>query len=898
LGTFDLERSSTVREKRGSRQICGEESNPGSGHLTCLLLIAGLLLLSGCSRAYYRHQADDAVTKLVDEKSHVSDRWGLPGFSIAVDPRSRMFDPSDPDHPPMPPDDPYSAKHMERPAGHPGYEDWLADGTTDIFENPQWRDYLPLDDDGVLHLTADLAVELSLIHSTGYQGQLETLYLSALDVSSERFRFDTQFYGGYSSDYQSRGNNGFGSSVFDLSTRGIQARRALTSGAEMVIGLANSLTWQFSGPDTYSASTLIDFTLVQPLLRGAGRDRILERLTIAERSLLANVRQFELYRRGHYMEIITGSGGQSSLQRRGGFSGASGLGDFVGVGGGGFGTRGRGLFGGGGGVTAPGGAGGFIGMLQAQQSMRNQEASVTALRSSLAQLEAFRDAGRIDFFQVEQLRQQLFTNVSGLLNTRRSYKDGLDGYKRTLGLAPDIKIKIEGDYLDQFNLIDPRILPIQRRIADIQMAVGNAIISILPVVADGDEPVPLTWSDELAAQLMVLRGHVLEMNELRSQVLEANTAHARDDIETFKQIIPDRIIDHDRLIEAVLEKARRENIPFNTSLVSIDTLESLPGELTRTLDDTIERLAANQAPSEQILVGLDLLMETGMDLNEQQLLTLLRTAVFGPLPNLLTELSANVLEVSLVQAEARAETVMLIPIELNADDAMEIARQNRLDWMNNRAAMVDSWRLVNYNANPLESNLDIVWSGDIRTTGDNPVRFRDTTGNLRASLRWDAPITRLQERNTYRQALIEYQQARRRFYRNEDSIYAGLVSALRQVELNKINFEMRRAALRVAIKQVQSARLRLQEPPRLGQGGQATSFGPTTAQNLISALSSLRNAQDDFLSVWVSWEVQRGLLDLNLGTMQLDENGMWIDPGPIVPENGFRIMPEDENNTP
>ena len=152
------------------------------------------------------------------------------------------------------------------------YEDWLADGTTDSFDNPLWRDYLPLDDDGVLHLSADLAVELSLIHSTGYQSQLETLYLSALDVSSERFRFDTQFFGGYSSTYQSRGNSGFGSSDFDLSTRGIQARRALTSGAEMVIGLANSLTWQFSGPDTYSANTLIDFTLVQPLLRGAGRE--------------------------------------------------------------------------------------------------------------------------------------------------------------------------------------------------------------------------------------------------------------------------------------------------------------------------------------------------------------------------------------------------------------------------------------------------------------------------------------------------------------------------------------------------------------------------------------------------------------------------------------------------
>ncbi len=869
------------------------------GHFVCLALVAALsVLLPGCSRAYYRHQADESVTKLVDEKSQDSERWGIQNFNIAVDPRSRMFDPADPDRPPMPPDDPYSAKHMERPAGYPGYENWLDNGTTDSFENPLWRDYLPLDDDGVLHLSADLAVELSLIHSTGYQNQLETLYLSALDVSSERFRFDTQFYGGYSTAYQSRGNSGFGSSDFDLSTRGIQARRALTSGAEMVVGLANSLTWQFSGPDTYSANTLIDFTLVQPLLRGAGRDRVMERLTITERSLLANIRQFELYRRGHYMEIITGSGGQSGLQRRGGFQGASGLGGFAGVGGGGFGGQGRGLFGGGGGVTAPGGAGGFIGMLQAQQSMRNQEANVTALRSSLAQLEAFRDAGRIDYFQVEQLRQQLFTSVSGLLNTRRSYKDGLDSYKRTLGMSPEIDVSIEGDYLDQFNLIDPRILPIQQQIADIQMAVGNTIISILPVVADGEQPPPLAWSDELAAQLTVLRGHVLAMNELRNQVLENNANHAREDIEAFKQIIPDRLADHDALIEAILEKAQRENIPFDTSLISIETLGDLPGDLTITLDDTVQRMVTNQVPSQGILEGMDLLMETGVELNEQQLLTLLRTAVFGPLPNLLTELSANVLEVSLVQAEARAETVMLIPIELTADGAMALARQNRLDWMNNRAAMVDSWRLVNYNANPLESNLDIVWSGDIRTTDDNPVRFRDTTGNLRASLRWDAPITRLQERNTYRQALIEYQQARRRFYQNEDSIYAGLVSALRQVELNKINFEMRRAALRVAIKQVQSARLRLQEPPRLGAGGAAAAFGPTTAQNLISALSSLRNAQDDFLSVWVSWEVQRGLLDLNLGTMQLDENGMWIDPGPIVPENGFQISPENNDNSP
>ena len=74
----------------------------------------------------------------------------------------------------------------------------------------------------------------------------------------------------------------------------------------MVIGLANSLVWQFAGPDDYRGRTLIDFSIVQPLLRAGGRIRVLERLTIAERSLLANVRQMERFQRGFYTEIVTG----------------------------------------------------------------------------------------------------------------------------------------------------------------------------------------------------------------------------------------------------------------------------------------------------------------------------------------------------------------------------------------------------------------------------------------------------------------------------------------------------------------------------------------------------------------------------------------------------------------
>ncbi|MFT5524547.1 MAG: hypothetical protein ACI9HK_002502, partial [Pirellulaceae bacterium] len=253
------------------------------------------------------------------------------------------------------------------------------------------------------------------------------------------------------------------------------------------------------------------------------------------------------------------------------------------------------------------------------------------------------------------------------------------------------------------------------------------------------------------------------------------------------------------------------------------------------------------------------------------------------IPGLLSEVSAQVLELALIQVRARTEAVELASVEMESSTAIDVAKQNRRDWKNARANLVDAWRLVQFNADDLESNLDIVFSGDISNTGDNPLRLRDTTGRLQVGIEFDAPISRLGERNTYRQALIEYQQARRNFYSFEDQIASGLRSTLRTIDLHKVNFELRRAAIHVAVAQVELARLRLQEPP---QPNEDQVFGATTARDLVSALSDLLNVQNDFLSVWVNFEVQRRSLDFDLGTMQVDAEGIWVDPGKITNDHG------------
>ena len=152
----------------------------------------------------------------------------------------------------------------------------------------------------------------------------------------------------------------------------------------------------------------------------------------------------------------------------------------------------------------------------------------------------------------------------------------------------------------------------------------------------------------------------------------------------------------------------------------------------------------------------------------------------------------------------------------------------------------------------------------------------------RWDLRFDAPLTRLQERNTYRQALIEYQQARRNYYRFEDFVALSLRNTIRSIELNQVNFEERRVAVLSAIDQVvlndQIQKLREE------RGQEA---GVTAARDVVSALADLQTAQNDFLSVWLNYESQRLALDRDLGTMNLDTAGHWIDPGPVGGEYGL-----------
>ena len=786
-----------------------------NGKLATSLMFGFLLIasLSGCSRPWYRKQADQEAYALIQEKGGYLDQ-----STIYPDPKSRLADPNSIDEPPMPPDDPSSHRLMHQVDGKEGSDLWHQYGHVSTVEPVAWQESLPRNSDGEVELDLRGAISVGRLNSREYQRQLETLYLSALEVSRERFQFDYQWFADGVLDQNYRGSGLGGRSETGLDSQ-VFFRKTQAAGGELVVGLANSLLWDVWGSGSETFGSTLDFALRQPLLRFGGRARVLEQLTQSERDLLANVRQMQQYRQGFYVRLATGrtNGSGPSTGSR---IGQSGLGVIAGF------PSGR--------NGAPS-AGGYLGLLQDQQEIRNQEANVVALRDSAAQLEAAFDANRISSrLQVDQALQALLNAQSSLLASRASYDSRVDAYKISLGLPPDLSVEINDPLLDRFILIDESLTDLQDEVA----------AALLRIRRGRTQP-----------SVETMRGQLLSLRELDTKV-DTQLALAGRSLSNLIDRIPDRMQQLDLVAQQVddLDADVDPRVYDSEQFTSrVDFLKTRVPQIQR------EFLQAREESNRLI----EALSEN--DLNQSH----------TNLVDLTTRLSDLLLELSLVHAEVKLQGISLLPINLEPKQALEVARVNRLDWMNARSNLVDSWRRIEVVANDLKSDLDVVVTGDLGTKPNNPVGFDTDYSRVRMGLQLDTPTTRLIERNRYRTALINYQQARRDYMLFEDQVEQSLRNTLRIVKLSQINLEVRRAAVRVAIAQVDIARLRLNPPVRPNQ---PTRTSPTAARDLVSALTDLLNAQNDLLNVWVSYEVLRVLIEFEMGTMEIDEQGIWLDP--------------------
>lgn len=830
--------------------------------LLLAVVVFNFCAVIGCHRGFYRRQADAEASRLIRQKSN-DPRWDGASGNIDINPQSRMFDPFSADHPPIPPDDAASHQFMYCVDGKEGYPHWHSNGDTNFVENPEWLAHLPVNENGQVVLTLHDAYQLALIHSPELQRARETLYLSALDVSLDRFGFDSQLFWGTNSTSAAltQGNTAIGRSG------NLSLERLGITGANFVVGLANTVLFNFGGSgDAQTANTLLDFSLIQPLLRGAGRDRILEALTQSERTLLANVRQLERFRRGIYLQVAVGRGLPAALNRAG---------DFLGT------PR-----------TAGTGSGGFIGLLEQQQRIRNSELNVRQLESVLELFREFFLRDRLDPSQLKRFETDVYGAQRDLLDLIAGYQTTLDAFKITLGLPPDLDVVIDDSYLDRFKLISDQVndrLILTGNLRQETGAVLNQIDELFAGLDSVDDIANFPWPADLSDRLADLLPFIEQASSTLENIVTEDRAEIEADIAYLESKRESRLAYLNKLKNTI--ESGQIISPVDASLFEADSVPET-AEIQQELAniESPNSILNRAAAAKQELAGIKTSIQN-FEQNERELdkTQLYRNVVLKEIqekiPGVLSEINNVVLELSLLQASTRSNSIEIIDVDIESTEAIDIARCMRRDWMNARATLVDNWRNIEFVADQLEAQVDLVFEGDIGNVGANPFKLQYETGQLRAGFRFDAPIVRMAERNNYRQALINYQQTRREFYQFEDAIKRNLREIKRNIDRNKVRIELDRRSVQTSIENVELRRYELEEPVAPGAQNR---LATNAAESLSNAIRSLNNTQNSFLRSWVEYEVLRRNLDYDMGTMLLDEADEWIDPGEIDSSIGMK----------
>ena len=208
------------------------------------------------------------------------------------------------------------------------------------------------------------------------------------------------------------------------------------------------------------------------------------------------------------------------------------------------------------------------------------------------------------------------------------------------------------------------------------------------------------------------------------------------------------------------------------------------------------------------------------------------------------------------------------PNEIRPEKALELAFENRPDFLNTMERVEDAQRAVLVAEDSLRAELTIggnaaIGEGRGVMSGDQPDgKFRPKRGSYGALLNVNLPIERTAERNRYRNSLISLERAVRSFQAAEDQLKQDIHSKLRDMLEN-------RERLVIQIQAVQLAQRRVRSTDMLLQAGRAE------LRDVLDAQSALTSAQNSLYSAAVSYRINELELQRDLGVLQVSADGLW-----------------------
>ncbi len=294
------------------------------------------VLFAGCSARQMRGAADEEVYRIIDEKSAVVSVDRLP-------------------------------EHLRRPE---------------------------VDRTEPLELTLRDALLLSAENNRTYTSRREDVFLQVLDLTYERYRFRTR--------YRVSGDLGWDRDQDGEETMSgrfnVRLVRWLATGAEITFDITQDFLRYLTGDADRDLRTILSLNIMQPLLRGAGREIAQEGLVQAERDAIYAIRSFLRYQKEFSVDLTDR----------------------------------------------------YLNLLLLGIRRDNFFNNYESLMRTRQRIEMLAEAGRLPLLQVDQARQNEYNAYQRWINSVNRYESSLDSFKIFLGLNPDVPIMLDEKLIDHF----------------------------------------------------------------------------------------------------------------------------------------------------------------------------------------------------------------------------------------------------------------------------------------------------------------------------------------------------------------------------------------------------------------------------------------------------------------
>ncbi len=223
-----------------------------------------------------------------------------------------------------------------------------------------------------------------------YKSKQEDVYLNILDLTYQRYLFGTR-YGLGGGVYGETGDNKSVSGKVSF-----QLLRWLATGAQITFDITKDFLSYLTGDKETDFQTIFSLNILQPLLKGAGRQIAQEDLIQAEREAIYTIRDFIRYQKNFSIETSEK----------------------------------------------------LLNILLLQKRKENFYNNYQSIKITRERIEMLASAGRIPPLHVDQAKQNEYTAYQRWINSENSYTSALDNFKIFLGLSTKMPILIKDTLID------------------------------------------------------------------------------------------------------------------------------------------------------------------------------------------------------------------------------------------------------------------------------------------------------------------------------------------------------------------------------------------------------------------------------------------------------------------